>query len=753
MSDQHERYARAAFFQSDNVIKHIYNWQVMPQWVDAYCFWYRLYTRRGYEFIFVDLGIPERRHAFDHERLAGTLSDALGEVVAPYALPFEAIRFAADQQTIMFDIGEARWTYTQANGLLVTSAKPLADDALVSPDGRRAVYGEAHNLWLHDISSDTREPLTTDGIEYHAYGVEQGGTMTSLSDALTEKRIRPSAIWSPDSRYLLTVRVDERAVKDMHLLQSVPDAGLRPHIHTYKLAMPGDEHFPILTYWLFDVEKGRAYPTKMPPQVGTGESVFYWAQFGMTIARLWSMDSQRLYIHVQTADQRRLELYEIEAATGVARCVMSESGETPLYFNQFRFNNPNYRVLDDTQELIWYSEESGWGQLYLYDLVTGALKNRISGGVGVIRDVLYVDEVERWVYFTAGGIEAGRNPYYRHLYRARLDGSVQELLTPEDAEHLVSASPDGRFFVDSYGQLDSSLKTLVRDARGRIVLMLEESDDADLRARGWRPQEAFCAKGRDGQTDIYGALYTPTDFDPTCRYPVIDMIYGGSQLTITPHLFPLVTGSPYIPSNIEILLEDFWAPQAMAELGFVVVVMDGMGTPYRERWFHEAAVRESGNAGGAEDHLCAIQQLAAERPYMDAFRVGICGHSGGGDNSLKAMLRFPDFFKVAVSSAGSHNMAAYQAGAGLSDIGHEITDFERMTNEALAHRLQGKLLLVYGDMDENCHPLHTLRVVDALIKADKHFDLLVMPNRNHGFTTDPYFVRRRWDYFVQHLLS
>ncbi|MDX1993392.1 MAG: DPP IV N-terminal domain-containing protein [bacterium] len=701
MRNLNDRYASATFFQPEHVVKHIHQWCVLPQWVNDCCFWYRSSTPDGELYVYVDPRIPERRVASEAE--------------------FTAATGAASQSE------------------------------LVSPDGKSAMYVQGHNLWLHDRISGERRALTSDGVEHFAYGIEQGGTMTSLSDALAGKQLPPAAMWSPDSRYLLTIRVDERAVQDMHLLQVVPDEGLRPRLHTYKLAMAADEHLPILSYWLVDTHNGRVYPTQVPTQTGTGESVFYWSQFGMTIARLWRGDSRVIHLHTQSADQRRIDLYEVDAQSGAAHLVLTESAETPVYLNAFRFNNPNYRVLDSSGDLIWYSEKSGWGQLYLHDLATGALKHRITGGTGVVRDVLHVDEVERWVYFTAGGIEADRNPYYRHLYRARLDGSAQELLTPEDAEHLIAMSPDGSYVVDSYGTLDSPLRTVVRDVRGSVILPLETSDDAELRARGWRPPEAFCAKGRDGKTDIYGVLYRPTHFDPDVRYPVIDMIYGGSQLTVTPRLFPLVTGSPYSEFNLEILLEDFWAPQALSELGFIVVVMDGMGTPYRDRWFHEAALREPGNAGGAEDHVCAIRQLAAERPYMNVSRVGICGHSAGGDNSLKAMLRFPDFFKVGVSSAGSHNIAAYQAGAGLSDMGPDIADFAAMTNEALAHNLQGKLLLIYGDMDENCHPLHTLRVVEALIKADKDFDLLVMPNRNHSFTTAPYFVRRRAEYFLQHL--
>jgi dipeptidyl aminopeptidase/acylaminoacyl peptidase len=706
MSAYQARFARAESFLPHNVLPHIYNWHVAPHWLDGDRFWYRIHTRQGEQTIAVDVRQPSRRVIAAHEHAAWGI-DAPQLSLAP---------------------GES-----------------------LSPDGAWAVYAEDHDLWLRHAHTDARVRLTSDGVMHYAWGVEQGGSMTSVSDALAGQRMPPSGAWSPDSRWFLTIRVDERAVADMYLLQHVPpDGSFRPLLHTYRMAMPGDAHFPILTYYLVDVAQQRVIPIDLPPQVGTGESVFYWSQFGIGAPRMWSADGRTAWLHTHSRDQRTIVLYRVDAASGAARPIITETDEFPVYLNPFRFGSPNYRVIEHGRAVIWFSERDGWGHLLCCDGETGAVRHAITRGEGVVCDVLHVDEADGWVYYTACGFEPGRNPYYRHLYRARIDGGGHALLSPEDAEHWITPSPDGRYYIDRFGRLDTPLVTVVRDATGAVVLPLETSDAADLTARGWQPPQGFSATARDGVTPVYGAIWHPTDFDPARRYPVIDMIYGGSQLTIVPHLFPLVTGSP-VEANLDLLLEDFWSPQVMAEMGCVVVVIDGMGTPYRGRAFHRPAMSVPGNAGGIDDHVSAIRQLAAQRPYLDLERVGICGHSGGGDNALRAMLRHPDFFTVGVASAGSHEMRAYMAGAGLTDMGETTADYAAHTNCTLVHRLAGRLLLVYGDMDENCHPLHTLRVVDALIAADKDFDLLVLPNRNHAFTTDRYFIRRRWMYLAQHL--
>ena len=362
----------------------------------------------------------------------------------------------------------------------------------------------------------------------------------------------------------------------------------------------------------------------------------------------------------------------------------------------------------------------------------------------MVVDLLEVDEAEEWAYFTGVGREAGRDPYFRHLYRARLDGSRMELLTPEDADHEVGFSPTGKWLVDTYSTRTTAPVTVLRRADGTRVLTLEEADFSRLLATGWRWPTPFTVKARDGVTDLYGYLYFPTDFDPTGSYPVVDYIYPGPQTG--PIGYRQATAAPRGNGH------------ALAELGFIVFTIDALGTPLRNKAFHDSYYGDMGDNGIA-DHVAALRQLGARYPAMDLDRVGIFGHSGGGFSSTDALLRYPDVFKVAVSSAGNHDNRSYdytwgEKYQGLLEGGEGGGDtFDTQANQNLAGRLEGKLLLMYGTLDDNVHPNATLLLMDELIRHNQDFDLLVVPNRNHGFSNEPYVIRRRWDYFVEHLLG
>ena len=750
------RYQRAEQFLPATVLKRIYNWRVYPQWIgaDQDTFSYRRHTRRGHEFFFVDPAQRQKRPAFDHARLAQALSEQLGQPVDPFALPFERIQFTADGQSIEFaianELGDRHLRCDLRDYTLTAGNPPLAAHELLSPDSQYTVHVEEFNLWLHHLPTDERRQLTFDGVQHFAYGMEPGGTMQDVTEAISGYRPPPSVMWSPDGRKLLVYRVDERAVKTMYLLQSVTETErYRPKLHPYKVPLLEDDEQAIGGYIILDISSGAQTPVQLPP-IQNSESLFYWKRLGMQMPPLWRADSQRLYLHLAGPSGLSQSLYEIDPITGSSRVVIEERAATPVYLNLFQFNNPNYRILSASNEVIWFSERTGWAHLYLYDLTTGECKGQITAGEWVVRDILQVDEAQRQIYFTAGGVDASLDPYYRHLYRINFDGSGLTLLSPEAAEHLITPSPNGQTFIDSYSQVNVPPVTVVRDRAGRELLRLEEADVRDLLATGFRYPEPFQTLADDGVTPIYGVVYFPSNFDPQRKYPVIDAIYGGPQLTVVPKAFPWSTGTMHDLAT-DNAIEDYWLPQATAELGFIVVVIDGMGTPYRSRDFHDVAFHNPANGGGLADHVAALRQLAAARPYLDLDHVGIFGHSAGGDNAAKALLLFPDFFHVAVSSAGAHEMRAYAA-----DWAAHGTDFARLTGQAnsrYAANLKGKLFLVTGDMDENCHPLHTWRLVDALIKADKDFDLLVLPNRNHGFTLEPYFIRRRWDYFVRHLLG
>ena len=450
----------------------------------------------------------------------------------------------------------------------------------------------------------------------------------------------------------------------------------------------------------------------------------------------WAEDGQSYYLIQVERACKTIHLYKVDAQTGESKKLITETGPTYVELNPYLAMQPNVRVLEKSGLIIWPSERDGWANLHLYDLESGEYRNPITVGQFVVYDIKHVDEEEGWVYFTAGCHEIERDPYYHHLYRVMFDGTNLQLLTPEDAHHEVTFAPNGSCFVDKYSRIDAAPVINLRHFDGVLLRTLEEADIAELDQMGWIAPEPFRVKARDNVTDCYGAIFRPTHFDPHKSYPVIDAIYPGPQHFRTPKSF--------VPDQA----------QALAELGFIVVTIDGLGNMGRSKAHHDLSYGKFTEAGGLEDHIYGLRQLAERYPYMDMERVGIYGHSGGGFASTKAILTFPDFYKVAVSSAGNHDQRGYLADWGELYNGLMDGDnFAAQANAQYAKNLKGCLLLVAGDMDDNVHPALTWQVADALIKADKDFDMLIMPNRNHMFATDGYFIRRLWDYFVRYLLE
>jgi dipeptidyl aminopeptidase/acylaminoacyl peptidase len=394
-------------------------------------------------------------------------------------------------------------------------------------------------------------------------------------------------------------------------------------------------------------------------------------------------------------------------------------------------------------EVVWFSERDGWAHLYRLD-AEGKVLNRITAGPWVVADVFRVDEQTRTIWFSARGREPGRNPYYQHLYRVSLDGGDPTLLTPEDGDHSIDFSKSGRFFVDRWSRPDGRGGTVLRAAAdGRLIRELETLDLTELEAAGWVPPEIFSVKARDGVTDLWGLLFRPSRLD-TASMPIIVNIYPGPQI-----------GSVGT-WNFEV--DRRGENQGLAELGFVVMQLDALGSPYRSKAFHDGWYGNMGD-NGILDQIGAVRQLAARYPYIDLARVGIFGHSGGGFSSTGAVLRYPDFFKVAVSTSGNHDNRSYghywgeqYQGLLVRDSARQTDNYVNQANPLLAASLKGKLLLMHGDMDDNVHPALTFQLVNALIKANKTFDLVILPDRAHGLN-EPYVVRRRWDYFVKHLLQ
>ncbi|MGB7294186.1 MAG: DPP IV N-terminal domain-containing protein [Candidatus Aminicenantales bacterium] len=740
-------YAQAEKFMSYNVTPLMWRGAVRPNWLPGDRFWYRnALEREGSEFILVDPQRGKRGLAFDHAKVAAALSAATGKTYDAFHLPFMAFDLSADGKTISFSAEGKRWSCD----LKGRSLKPVeggeapppdkrrpegrrfgpgVPPEVPSPDGRLIVFIRDVNLWIREVATGTEKQLTTDGVKDYGYATDNAGWIRSD---------RPVVSWSPDSRKIMTFQQDQREVGEMYLVETKVG---HPVLQAWKYPLPGDKVVSMIEWVVIHVDGPRTIRLKMPPD--QHRSTFtddVKSRVGGLEDVQWSPDGSRIVL-VSTSRDHKHEIVRLaNPETGDVRDVFEEKVET--YFESGD-GRANWRFLAASNEVIWFSERDNWGHLYLYDLETGQLKNRITAGEGPVAQLLQVDEKNQKIIFVGLGREKGRDPYFRHLYSVGIDGRDLRLLTPEDADHQVSLSPSGRFFIDSYSKPDVPPVSVVRDAQGKLLLTLEKADISALLATGWKPPLPFTVKARDGVTDLYGMMFRPTNFDPAKKYPIINNIYPGPQSGS-------VRSRSFLPASGD--------AQSLAELGFIVIQLDGMGTPGRSKAFHDAYYGNMGD-NTLPDQVAGMKELAERHPWIDIDKAGIYGHSGGGFATCGAMFHYPDFFKVGVSQAGNHDNRGYEDDWGEKWQGLHVSNpdgtsnYDSQANQNFAKHLKGKLLLAHGTLDSNVPPYNTLLVVDELIKANKNFDLILFPNRGHGFGNEPYMVRRRWDYFVRHLLG
>jgi dipeptidyl-peptidase 4 len=717
-------YQRAQQFLPGNLRHKVYVADVSPHWIEkTNRFWYRKEAPAEAQFVLVDAGQNTSAPAFDHARLAEALSKAAKQEYSATALPFYEIEFVDGGKAIRFSIENAQWTCSLASYECQREApRPERQNEVLSPNKRWAAYVKDHNLYLRDVSTGTELQLTHDGVTAWDYATPLP-SLRLMVDQGTEDVKQPAAVfWSPDSSKLVTYRLDSRNSGRFTSLQFVPPAQLRPKAYTYVYPLPGEvlaKAEPII----FDVQSGK----RIDVQATSIELPF---QDGPEFE--WFTDSKSFYYDDDERGYKAKELRVVDASTGEQKVLIREQSDS--YVDP---GETSYHFVEGSREILWTSERDGWNHLYLY-AKDGRLENQITQGPWVVRQVEHIDEKNRRLYFSASGREKNEDPYQTHLYCVGFDGKGLQLLSPENANHSLSLSPDGAFFVDNYSRPDLPGKAVLRRAKdGSEVRVLETSDLGELTKTGWKPAEPFQGKAGDGTTDLYGLIWRPTNFDATNKYPIVEFVYTGPQAFFVPKTF----GST------------FWL-QSMAELGFVVVMVDGRGTTGRSRAFHEFSYR---NLGGAfEDHVAMIKQMAARYPYMDVTRVGIYGTSAGGYGAAHAMLVFPEFYKVGVSTSGDHDARLDKAWWNELYQGYPIQDdYVAQSDVTMAGRLEGHLLLEHGDIDDNVHPVETMRFADALIKANKNFDMLFVPNMFHGESGEHalYLVRRRWDYFVQYLLG
>ena len=709
--------------------------EVAPQFFkDGNRFWYRNKTRSGAEYVVINPLANTRALLFDHARLAAVMSLAADSTYDGDRLPFRAFRFGNDgddETSIEFRAGRRQFAcnivkYTCAAKDTTYNESPF----VLSPDKKWEAFVVRHDLYVRSRGGRDSVRLTTDGEEYFSYGILAIRPQQALRPSPLGRR--PNVRWSPDSKKLLVARQDERSVG---LMPYISYTSQRPRAFTQPYALPGDSLVPTPNFYVIDVTTKQSTKIQLPVRFNIANIG------GSTRDSTWAPGSDKLYISGLARASKATYLVEVNAASGAGALIARDTGKTYVEISSPR--DPESWYVLKSGETVWWSERDGYGHLWLLNH-DGSVKNQITSGPWQVGAVMHVDETARTVWFSGRGREDDQLVYNTHLYKVALDGVGLTRLTTEAANHELTMSPSGKFVVDKYSTIGTAPIAVLRDAlTGRVVRTLEKADVSQLTALGWKAAIPFTTKARDGLTDIHGVMYLPPKIDSTKRYPIISHIYPGPQVGSVGAWTFKNSGEPF----------------ALAELGFVVVQIDHLGTPGRSKAFHD---NYYGNFtdNGLPDHIAAIKQLGARYRFIDLDRVGIFGHSGGGFASTDAILKFPEFFKVAVSGAGNHDNRSYniywsekyQGLLARDTMRRGDDNFTPSANKSYASNLRGHLLLMHGDMDDNVHPAMTIQLVDELIKANKTFDLIIAPNRPHSLN-EPYFIRRRWDYFVQYLLG
>jgi dipeptidyl aminopeptidase/acylaminoacyl peptidase len=699
-------------------------------------FYYRKTVKGGSQFVMVDATTLQKRPAFDHTRLAATLSKNTGKTYTATTLPFNTFTFSDDEKTIDVTVDQDRWRCTLADYTCHTSNPPApargnlrgvngpvrewpneqeTTKPRLSPDGKWEVTILNHNLAVRPATGGKATALSTDGSEADYYDLS-------------------SVQWSPDSSKIAAYRVKAGHRRYVNYVESSPEDQLQPKSWQMLYAKPGD---------ILDLEQPVLFDRASGKATSIANELFPNPYDLSTL--VWRKDSRAVTFEYNQRGHQVYRVIEADATSGKTRAVISEEPKTFFYYNQSASNpqaGKRFRFdVNDGREVVWMSERDGWNHLYLIDGATGAVKNQITKGDWVVHGVEKIDADKRQIWFSASGMYPGKDPYFFHYYRINFDGTGLTPLTTVDANHEVKFSSDMQFYVDLYSRVDMApVSELHRTSDGSLVGEIDRGNITALTAAGWKAPDVFVATGRDGKTDIWGVIYKPTNFDAAKKYAVIENIYAG------PH------GS-FVPKNFSA----YNAMQAQAELGFIVVQIDGMGTSNRSKAFQDVAWQNIGDAG-FPDRILWHRAVAAKNSWYDVSRVGIYGGSAGGQNSLGALLFHPEFYKVAVSYAGCHDNRMDKIWWNEQWMGWPLgPQYSASSNVDNAYRLQGDVLLIVGELDTNVDPSSTMQVVKALLKANKTFDLLVVPGQNHnaarGGEFGTYGERKRFDYFVQHLMG
>lgn len=712
-----EDYNRAYELREKYNSKHVFYSNVNPQWIDGTnLFWYVRNTPEGNEYVKVDAGKQKRTALFDQQKLSAALESSTGKDIDPMQLPIQRCHVTPGADTLRFVYEGKRWCFDIRRNRLTDEGQLPApgrqrhwmevDDEkggapVTSPDGKYVAFIKNDNICVREVATGKETQLSQDGTpgNYYSSYIQ----------------------WSPDSKLVAAFRIRPAQKRYVYYVESSPADQLQPKLHKQEYAKPGDE-LAFKVPCIYGVENGK----RLIPSTD-----LFSHQYEI-YALQWNSDSKEITFEYNERGHKVYRVLEVSAEDGSVRPLIEEKEEKyvnyPRIFRHF---------LADGKRIIWSSERDNYNHLYMYDRATARPTHQITKGEWYVREVQYVDEENQQIYFSANGMNKDEDPYLIHYYRIGFDGKGLTALTPEEGMHKAWYSSDYKYLVDVYSKVDQAPVAVVRSAAdGKIVMPLEKADIAQLTANGWKAPEVFTAKGRDGKTDMWGIIYRPSNFDPAKKYPVIEYIYSGP-------------GDQYVPKTFS---SYNWWMTSLAELGFIVVQVDGMTTSFRSKEFEEVCYKNLKDAG-LPDHIAWIKAAAQKYPYMDIDRVGIFGCSAGGQESTTAVLLHPEFYKAAYSACGCHDNRMDKIWWNELWMGYPVDDsYKECSNVENAHLLQRPLMLVVGEMDDNVDPASTMQVVNALIKANKDFELVVIPGAHHTMGED-FGEHKRYDFFVRNLMG
>ena len=758
------RYHRAQHLMRGIFTNNIsFNDMVYPVWIEnSDCFWYERTTkagtgdaaRFGKEYRLVDANATTNQRAFDHKMLAVALAKVAKQDVDADNLPIDKVNMSLDPVTLSFDAFDKRW---QFNGQTetCTEIQCMPDEWVLSPDGEKAVFTSDNNLWVRNLVSSGERALTRDGHQDYAYAA-----IATAWGIAYDPTCLAQALWSPDSQWVFTIQRDTRQVKTLPVVDHVPtDGSLRPQLQEVKVAYPGDDHVETLRLVAIHVETGRLQEAnyRQIPVTCNGHG-FFTEGMGW-----WGADSRHIYFVDMERDYKTVRVVEFNAETGITRILIEETADTHLNLSQNNDERPTFMPLPESNEVLWFSERSGWAHIYLYDLETGQFKHSVTQGEWLVRDISYFDAARREIFVQTAGRDKHRDPYYRDLVRINIDTGDITTLTDSDHDYVLASkkngsfglayniqgrdigntsgiSPSGKFAVVTRSRADEVSVSLLLDRKGKEILTLETTDISGL-MDDWQWPEPVKLMAADGKTDIYGLVFRPSDFSSTETYPIVSHVFN------VPDACWVSRGSF---GNGAILNWPFLDAAALAELGFIVVQIDGRGTPWRHKAFQDESYGNYHAASTLDDHVSGIQQLAKRYPYMDLNRVGIFSPVGS-DGGVLGLLQFPDFYKVGVNGDCLHD-TRLEAASMVAEMYEGMSVPTYLPVEEQVDKLQGKLLLIHGMLNTMAPPATTFRVVEALQSANKDFDMLLLPKMGHALFPD-YLMRRAWDYLIENLMK